>query len=267
MIDLLKRAFAEEKDFVRIHAAEALVEQGEAKFVIAALTPEVDNAPPILRVGIWRTLAAAEPADRRGPWIARLREVMLTPGLPDRVHAAESLAKLSVSLPADLPVIAELARTSTKAHSCHAIWMMALAGDSAAERRLIDLVQSDDPIARLASGYILGRLPEITEAARRQLLAAARAEPDDSPACGYLLATAYLRSTDQVAAAEFKKRLFDRFNAGSVGERYIAALAIGERGESADISLLMPLLDQGGDARIGAAQGILRILKKANERL
>src|SRR5688572_25360981 len=68
MIDVLKRAFSEEKDFVRIHAAEALVEAGEAEFVIAALAPEADTAPPIVRVGIWRTLGMAQPA-RLATWV------------------------------------------------------------------------------------------------------------------------------------------------------------------------------------------------------
>jgi solute:Na+ symporter, SSS family len=263
MLDVLKQAFAEEKDFVRIHAAEALVEHGEGKLVVATLGPEADSAPPIVRVGIWRTLAAAESSERRAKWVAKLREVMLTPGLPDRIHAAESLAKLGVSLPDDRPAIEELARTSSKAHSCHAIWMLALAGDEGAENRLVELLTSDDQIARLASGYILGRLPKISDESRKKLFVAARAEPTDSPACGYLLASAYLRAADAEAAAEFKTRLAERLKNGTVSERYVAALAIGERGDTADLPVLAPLLEQTGDARIGAAQGSLRILRRS----
>ena len=262
MIDVLKRAFAEEKDFVRIHAAEALVEQGERAFVVEALGPEADTTTPIVRVGIWRTLALAASSENRAPWVARLREVMLTPGLPDRIHSAESLAKLGVSLPLDRPAIDELARISSKAHSCHAIWMLALAGDPAAENRLLGLLASDDQIARLASGYILGRLPKISDAAREKLLAAARSESTDSPACGYLAAAAYQRANDAQTTSEFKTRLLERLQNGTVSERYVAALAIGQRGDAADLAVLAPLLEQSGDARIGAAQGSLRILRQ-----
>jgi HEAT repeat protein len=262
MIDVLKRAFAEEKDFVRIHAAEALVETGEGAFVTASLLPESETAPPIVRVGIWRTLGAAAASGRRDPWIAKLRNVMLTPGLPDRIHAAESLAKLGVSLPEDRPAIEELARISSKAHSCHANWMLALAGDATAEGRLMELMKSDDPIARLASGYILGRLPKISDAAREQLIAAAKSERSDSPACGYLLAAAYVSAADDLRAGELKTRLMERLKNGTVSERYAAALAIGERGNQADLPLLAPLLEQTGDAKIGGAQGSLRILRR-----
>jgi SSS family solute:Na+ symporter len=260
MIDVLKQAFAEEKDFVRIHAAEALVEAGEGPLVIAVLKPRADSDKPILRVGIWRTLAMAETPERRKQWVSKLRGVMLEPGLPDRIHAAESLSKLGVGLPEDRPAIEELARISSKAHSCHALWLLALSGDSSAEGRLVALMTSDDPIARLASGYILGRLPKIGDEAQQKLLAAARSEPADSPACGYLRASAYLRAANSDTTSEFKNLLAERLTGGTVSEKYVAAQAIGVRGTTDDVPLLTPLLNQPGDARIGGAQGILRIL-------
>jgi len=262
MIDVLKNALAQEKAFIRIHAAEALVEAGEGAWVVAALQGEADGAPPIVRVGIWRTLGLAQP-DRRAEWVGRLRTVMLTAGNPDRIHAAESLAKLGASLESDRRAIAELAEISSKAHSCHAIWLLALAGDATAEGRLTGLLGSDDPIARLASGYILGRLPAIGDEARQKLFAAARTETADSPACGYLRAAAYLRAPDAETTREFKTRLTERLQNGTDSERYAAALAIGERGTAADLALLAPLLEQTGDARIGGAQGSLRILRRA----
>jgi len=265
MIPILEKALAEEKEFVRIHAAEALVEHGVTASVVEVFGREAEAAPPIQRVGVWRTLAAASSAKERAKWVARLREVMLTPGLSDRIHAAESLAKLGVSLPDDRAAIDELARNSSKAHSCHAIWLLALSGDATAEGRLCELLASDDPIARLASGYILGRLPKISEAAGDKLLAAANSESTDSPACGYLVAAAYLRATHTERPA-LKTRLVERLTAGTASERYAAALAIGEQGSYTDSGLLAPLLKEPGDIRVGAAQGTLRISRNWQRR-
>jgi len=262
MIELLKDSFVREKEFVQIHAAEALVEADEVDDVAAALNAEVETAPPIRRVGVWRTMArcAKSPAERAA-YVARLREVMLTPGEADRIHAAESLAKLGEKLVADRTAVEQLAKISKPAHACHCLWVLALAGENSAESRLVALLKADDPIARLASGYVLARLPSLSAESRAALIAAADAEPSDSPACGYLLAAALL-TCDDAGRDDRKAKLLAQMARGTVGEQYEGALVLGLRGDADDLRHLAVDKNLSGDARIGRAQGTLRLLSR-----
>src|SRR5699024_3359015 len=50
------------------------------------------------RIGIWRALALAAMTDEdREEWISKIIEVYQNPDNEDRIHAAESMAKLGVS--------------------------------------------------------------------------------------------------------------------------------------------------------------------------
>lgn len=263
LLEMLRQSFANESGFIRIHAAEALVEQGQGAEVAAVLAKEAVDPPPMVRIGIWRVLAQTSSGAARDEFIAKLRRVMLTPGESDRIQATESLAKLDCSLPDDREAIERLARESTPAHSCHCLWLLALSGDATAESRLADKLEGNDEIARLASSYILGRLPKVSPDSVRRLIAAADKEPPSSAALGYMLGAALLRVGDPTTADRIKAKLVERLTTGGASEKYAAALALGAVGQHADLKFLEPLLREPGDPRIGAAQGSLRILHRS----
>lgn len=263
LLETLRQSFASETGMIRIHAAEALVEHGEGPAVAAELRKGADDPPPIVRVGIWRTLARTAAPDEQSEYVERLRRVMLTAGEPDRIHAAESLAKLGISLPGDWEAIDELANNASAAGSCHPIWLLALSGDSAAESRLAGRLDSSDEIARLVAAYIIGRLPAVARSTEQHLIDAAGKEPAASPARGYLLAAVVTRTKDPATAARFKSQLIERLSNGTAAEKYEGALALGSIGTRQDLMHLSPLLQEPGDPRIGAAQGGLRILSRA----
>jgi len=268
LIDSLRQSFANETNFIRIHAAEALVEHGMGDEVAAVLTREAATAPSITRVGVWRVLARTSSDSARAGHVAKLRHVMLSEGEPDRIHAAEALAKLNQALPDDREAITRLADEASPPQSCHPLWLLTLTGDAKAEGRLAGLLDSPDEVARLVAAYVIGRLPTISDEARRKLVTVADNEPTWSPALGYLLAAATLRGKELFIdqRLRFRRRLIDRLKDGSVNERYEAALAIGSTGDLTDLEHLQSLLSQPGDPRIGAAQGALRILKRHESR-
>ena len=96
-ISAIRQALDREHRFVKVHAAEYLLSLGYAQGVKEAFTKELQKHGDELqyRVGIWRVLARC---DTHGPeqseWTGKIREVLRNPSAPDRVHAAETLAKL-----------------------------------------------------------------------------------------------------------------------------------------------------------------------------
>ena len=242
LIDSLRQSFANETNFIRIHAAEALVEHGMGDEVAAVLAREAATAPPITRIGVWRVLARTSSDPAR----------------------AGHVAKLNQTLSDDREAITRLADEASPPQSCHPLWLLVLSGDTKAEGRLAGLLDSPDEVARLVAAYVIGRLSTISDETRRKLVTVADNEPAWSPALGYLLAAATLRGKELFIdqRLRFRRRLIERLKDGSVNERYEAALAIGATGDLTDLENLQPLLSQPGDPRIGAAQGALRILKR-----
>ena len=90
-----------ENGWVKVHAAEALIENGDKTIVRKEfLTVEREgNWAPQPRVGLWRVLAmSAENPDLAENWIARIRQTAEDADSPARIHAIESLCKLGVKM-------------------------------------------------------------------------------------------------------------------------------------------------------------------------
>jgi hypothetical protein len=88
-----------------------------------------------------------------------------------------------------------------------------------------------------------------------------KSEPLDSIARIYLITALLLHEKNPSATAELEKQLAPYLK-GKPNEQLEAAIVMGLRGNSASIPLLQPLLHNNEpDARIGAANGLLRLLK------
>src|ERR1035441_144030 len=102
LIHQLEQEMHANTSWVRIHAAEALIAHGITEPVAASFAPEVNRVAPPYRMGVWRVMArvAQKPAERR-QFIGEIHRVLLDPKATDRLHAAESLAKLGIADVAD----------------------------------------------------------------------------------------------------------------------------------------------------------------------
>ena len=91
-VQILKDALEKERGFVRIHAAEALLNHGFHDLVLREFLPENSTAEPMYRVGVWRVLAQANPKDRnfRYKYIDCMVNVFKDVNAPERILAAES---------------------------------------------------------------------------------------------------------------------------------------------------------------------------------
>jgi len=264
---MLEREMNSNSGWVRVHAADALLDHHHAPPVAPSFAPEADTAAPPYRIGVWRVLArAAATTEQRQAFIERMRRTMLDPQAPDRVHATESLAKLGAASPSDSPLLLKWLATATEPASPYVLWLLALSGSTVGqtnwEARLADLLDSSDRTVRLRAAFALGRISVIATASLKRLQRCLELEPEDSPARCYI-AAALLRHTarDSSSATRLRRILASCLVQRPPAEQLEAATTLGMRGTSADRPALARLLrSPEADARIGAASGLLYII-------
>lgn len=147
----------------QIHAAEVLIPFGHRRLVWEHYYPrrfEQDDTP-IMRITNWRALARVDrTAEARQIWINQIFDIALTPGLPDRVHAAESAAKLKAPPPphvvASMQNWAAEAPAKDAAFAWWCVWSDHL--PAAAGPQIVDWLRTGDDDTRLRVAYMLARL-------------------------------------------------------------------------------------------------------------
>ena len=260
---VLDAALANEKAFVKVHAAEALIALGEKegpRRVFTAELPAANDMRPY-RIGVWRVLAAASKSlPERGEWIARTESVVLDETAMDRLHAVESLGKLGHHPSGRVrAAVAEMAKGSA-AEAVFPRWLLHLAGEPAALPAIAAALGSNDPVARLRAAYVLQWLKINDPATRAALDRTAEREPAD--AIGYTIITGAAVALDANSArTPARVATLEQILAhGAAGARYHASQTLMRRYTIADFPKLAPLLDHPeGDARIGAAWAMLHI--------
>lgn len=254
--------------WVRIHAADALLDHGQKAIVTRTFAAESASDSSTFRTGIWRVMARATPTDQeRQNFIARIRRVMHDPNAADRLQAAESLCKLGASDASDIPMLEQWLKTADDATAPFPQWLLILSHPlgqrSSHEARLTKFLESDANVARLRAGFALGRLKNIEINSALQLTQQAQREPSDSIARVYLKAAALLHEPPHsLAIPDLKKELSAYLKNGLPNEQLEAATILGRCGTAQDLPRLAPLLtNPEADARIGAATGSLYLLR------
>lgn len=265
----LRTALAEEQKWVKVHAAEVLLSLDYPQGVEQLFTHELEvhGGVPQYRIGIWRVLSrAAVQSGKHDQWWPRIVEAYADPSGPDRLHAAETLAKLGRPLgEADEQIARGLMQSSEPLLAATSAWIIVNADRAAGEARLATLVASDNPDARRMAAYALRFVPRVSGSTARLLADMARREPIDSAARVYTCSAAYVHAAVRADADEFKRELLAYLDNGSESQRYEAANALAARGGHADLSSLEPLLGSAEpDSRIGAAYAILRIGRRTS---
>jgi len=256
--------------FVKVHAAEALLELGDSAGVYEAFRAEEerfgDESPYC--VGVWRVLARSAPTQaERQAWQGRIVDAFLDEQGPDRLHAVETLAKLSYPIPDDQRLVFEQAAAGPDSGlALFARWALLRGGDGVGQESAIAAeLNAGDAIARLRAGYILRHLPALTESSRDTLFEAAGAESRDSVAHAYLIGSAFvvaLRGDLEGQARHWHYELIRILQHGTdASQRAAACQALAESRAADDLRLLKGCLqDMDADVRIYAAYAIARIV-------
>ena len=266
----IRQVLDREQRFIKVHAAEYLLWLGYAQGVEETFRQELQahGGEPQYRIGIWRVLArcdvhGVEPSE----WTDKIRDVLRNLSAPDRVHAAETLAKLGYHLRDDeMAAMEEAARLDGAPIAPYALWVLANSDWPAAEDRLAALLGSADGDTRLGAAYALRHRPAVSPATATKLLAAARREPPGSKARVFLVAAAAMHAAE--SDDSLMRELMRFATRGSREERVESCQTLAEVGGATALVPLTGLLDQPDpDARATAAYAILKIGRRAGHHL
>ena len=247
----------QDKTWVKIHAAEALLAGGEASELRARflrLVPTVDALP--YRVGVWRVLAnTSATADERAAAVEAVERIYLNPASTDRSQAIETLCKLRVA--PEGPILEAVRRGADSGPALLrplSLWSLALSGEPGALGRLCALLRSPDVAMRVDAAYALRWLRTTDPQALRALAAAAAREPRGTRAHPYLMSAAFALRADPAQRGRWRAALDAILEKGTGEARFEACQGLRPDATVADLGRYERLLaDPEPDTRVGAA--------------
>ncbi|MGI9456836.1 MAG: hypothetical protein ACR2NU_09750 [Aeoliella sp.] len=159
----LLQALRAKEFWVKVHAAEFLIALGDTSAVEAEFSQELlqreDRRPE--RIGVWRVGYRLAKSDQdRAALAGEIGAVAQDKSATDRLHAIETLAKLSLQLPeGEVLAIITTTRDVGDHELAFGLWVaMNQQGNEQMRvqtEQLVSLLASDDDIARLRAAYTL----------------------------------------------------------------------------------------------------------------
>lgn len=268
----LRRALDDEPKFIKVHAAEALIELELGEDVRRVFEEErrLHETEPAYRIGIWRVLARTSktPAERQA-FVERIVAAYADPMSTDAVNAVETLAKLDYTIPAsDRRALERWTERTTEAGRSYGRWLLAVSGDAEDVRRLADLLTDPHRPTRGTAAYSLrfmaAKLPRDVVA---KVADAADAADDRDPRA-YLFSAAFVTASDEARRDTYRAKLAALLRKGDKAERYEVFSAFAECGDDRDLPLILPALrepDLDPDVRVSAARALLMIDRRMGQ--
>lgn len=284
-VHLLRKIRDTEAEWVKVHAAEYLLWSGYPEGVKEVFMDEEKErgTQSPYRIGIWRVLVQASSGKEKEYWLYKIRQAFLDEEGPDRIHAAETLAKLQTS-PArdDLPAVERALQGSDDRLRSYTRWsVMFTSADSFNTGRsafLNSCVHPDSSkAARELAAYVLGRTAKFSREEWMRLAEAGLSEAPGSTSGLYMLTSAFLTAPDDVVSTEMYTRvrnaLSDYQKSKEPGLLSELAYALARKGDESDTLFLGRLLreeqptgSRAGDAdvRAAAAFALIEIGKRTS---
>lgn len=280
---VLRTNLQTQKEWVKVHAAEFLIWTGHPRGVREVFTAEDaqfgDQTP--YRIGIWRVLAQeAESPEEKQKWIHNILQAFADENGNDRIHAAETLAKLRVSPLTAYPEITKRAMdNSDRRLSLYTRWSVGYtSGDSLknmAEFFLeLAIAQGEDPSGRSLAAYIIRQSGLPGEEKWKLLAESALSEHNDQSVRVALLNAAFVTFPPESALTDLSAQVYDEMmkyrESDRLNDRIKVANALAEKGKREHITILESFQETAdafnspGDAdlRSFAAYAILRISER-----
>ena len=252
----------------QIHAAEVLIPFGHSRTVWEHYYPirfDQDETP-IFRITNWRALARVDRTPQaRQIWINKIFDIALTPDLPDRVHAAESAAKLKAPPPPH--VVASMAAWAADApakDAAFALWCnWSRDLPASASPLIINWLKTGDGDTRLRVAYMLARLKPTDPAVLAALAEAANAAVEVNLVNTVIVSNAHYLNASPTDMPKWRKFLEASIATNDPLFIFHSVQGIMPYYGPDDIPDYVPLLDHPApDARTSAAWVILAASKR-----
>src|SRR5690554_2573395 len=280
----------EQSEWVKVHVAEYKIWAGYGSGVEEVFLEEKEKFETLspYRIGIWRVLAQASNENSQ-IYKNKIIDAFKDPLGPDRIHAAETSAKLG------LP-IAELAgdevRTILKGEKnslyVYTLWAYLNSLEATdGENLLFEFIANHegDKITLMQAAYALRHYGRLSEQQWEQLAEIGLKEPATSIARVYLLSAALVQASENGKDTDLYREIHSQLaqlkTSPQKGERMELAQAFGETGTQENLEVLLfllndeaPIIKEGedqqaaiqnptnADVRATAAYAILKMDKK-----
>ncbi len=264
-IQILQRELHENSSWLKVHAAEGLLEHNLSDGIPSLFKAELTNAAPPYHIGVLRVLAVADRAEKQSH-VSQIRTTFADLDSPARVHATETLAKLGAGTLLDIPHIEEWLRDASARDAAYLYWLLATA--PIAERResvldqLAGLLRSPDETARLRAAYALARIKPLTPSSLAALDEQLAQEPPQSAALPYIIAACAQHTPP--SSPQYKNLisiLLQFASSGTTAQKYEILPLLGRLQVREALPIMVQQLGATeSDARIGAANGLLHLL-------
>ena len=250
--DTLLQTLDNNDRWVGVHAAEFLIDLGykdkTKEYYLEKLKIHVDT--PQYRIGIWRVLARASATDEeKKKWIDKIIGIYRDTSQSDRLHAAETLAKLNINLAKAAPEQSDMdliyGDTPLKAY---VTWGRAVTEnpDSLDLNILSSLLFSQNEPEKRTGAYALGFSSSLPFKTWKEIAEMAKNESSGSVAKVYLLVAAFVTAPDSIKntklLSEIKQDLISTGMSKQKADRYHLCLALAEKGKEEDIPLLSDIM-------------------------
>ena len=248
---ILDKVMQEEDQWVKVHAAEYKLQSGVSDGVYETFLEELDQYEGLspYRIGIWRVLAKSAPTKQeRQQYIDKILAVYNDPQATDRIHAAETLAKLGVPV----STVAKATTEEILKGEQGSLWVYTLWASMQGEENdnnplLVALISGiPEEIPRLQAAYALKMEGNIAEESWEKLAYLALDEPESSMAKVHLLTAAYYWAVTGNQNTEVYKKIEAQIlalqHSEKKGDRMALALAISHKGDWKHQPLLLGML-------------------------
>ena len=280
-VEALRTNLKTQSEWVKVHAAEFLLWSGYPEGVREIYLEEEKlwgNKSPY-RIGIWRILSqVAKNTEEKKFWTDKVMQAFLDTNGADRIHAAETLAKLHISPLTQYPEITtETLNSPVKSLSLYTQWSVAYSSQDSllnSCKTFFDIATSTnlDATSRVISAYVTRRSCDLTFEKWEILARSALSEPEGSEVRISLLNAAIATVPKDTGAIDLFKQVYGAFleykNVAKKGIRTEIAYGLSERGNLGDLPILISFLknenplgqeSDDADVRSSAAYAILKM--------
>lgn len=283
-IEVLRSVMDNQREWVKVHAAEYLLWSGHPEGVQKTYFEEEKKWGTVspYRIGIWRVLyqATANTGEKK-IWLNKIMQAFLDTAGTDRIHAAETLAKLHVSPLKKYPAVTEAAlKSPVSSLALYTRWSVAFTSKDSLLRirkSFLDMATSpnQDGLSRNIAAYILRNSGELPLADWRVLAASALSVASASEMRMSLLNAAVITAPKSTLSTDRYSEVYRAFlqykDAANKSIRTDIAAGLGERGRVEDLPILISFLRNknptgvdadDADVRAAAAYAILKMGKR-----